>query len=98
MPFKGNAEIIEKVVAQLRDMTGEERSRAETFIRAYYRQVDPADLGERSVSNLRGAALAHLNLINGFETGAARVRVARRPGPASAASRAARQAYRRSTR
>src|SRR6516164_2144494 len=75
MPFHGNAEIIEKVVAQLRDMAGEERNRAEAFIRAYYKQVDPAGLGERSISNLRGAALAHLNLINEFKTGAARVRV-----------------------
>ena len=75
MPFKGNAEIIEKVVAQLRDMTAEERSRAETFIRAYYRQVDPADLGERSISNLHGAALAHLNLINEFKTGGPKLRV-----------------------
>jgi len=75
MPFKGNAEIIEKVVAQLRDMTAEERSRAETFIRAYYRQVDPADLGARSISNLHSAALAHLNLINEFKTGAPKLRV-----------------------
>src|SRR6516165_8275554 len=75
MPFKGNAEIIEKVAAQLRDKTGQERSRAETFIRACYRQVDPADLGERSISNLCFAALAHLNLINEFKTGATTVRV-----------------------
>jgi glutamate dehydrogenase len=75
MPFKGNAEIIEKVVAQLPDITGQERNRAETFIRTYYSQVDPADLGERSISNLCGAALAHLNFIKEFKTGAARVRV-----------------------
>jgi glutamate dehydrogenase len=75
MPFQGNAEIIEKVVAQLRNVTSEERSRAETFIRACYRQVDPADLSERSISNLCGAALAHLNLINEFKPGAAKVRV-----------------------
>jgi len=75
MPFKGNTEIIEKVVAQLPDMTGQEKNRAETFIRACYRQVDPADLGERSISNLCGAALAHLNLIKEFKTGAAKVRV-----------------------
>jgi glutamate dehydrogenase len=75
MPFKGNTEIIEKVVAQLPDMTGQERNRAETFIRACYRQVDPADLGERSISNLCGAALAHLNLIKEVKTGAAKVRV-----------------------
>jgi hypothetical protein len=40
----GNAEIIEKVVAQFRGTAAEGRIQAETFIRQYYRQVDPEDL------------------------------------------------------
>ena len=56
---EGNAEIIEKVVALLRDEAPEGKIRAERFVRQYYSQVDPEDLAERSIPNLCGAALAH---------------------------------------
>ncbi|MGA8657780.1 MAG: hypothetical protein WB586_16670, partial [Chthoniobacterales bacterium] len=70
-----NAEIIDKVVAQLRDPPPEGKIQAETFIHQYYGQVDPEDLAERSISNLCGAALAHLNFIKEFKSGAPKLRV-----------------------
>jgi glutamate dehydrogenase len=72
---KENAEVIERVIARLGDMTAEGKALAETFVRQYYRQVDPEDLSERSISNLCGAALAHLNLIKEFKPGAPKLRV-----------------------
>src|SRR5271165_6070436 len=70
-----NAEIIEKVAAQLRDRAADGKNRAETFLRQYYGQVDPGDLAERSISNLCGAALAHLNFIKEFKSGTPKLRV-----------------------
>jgi glutamate dehydrogenase len=70
-----NAEIIEKVVAQLLNQGVKGKIPAETFIRQYYSQVDPVDLAERSISNLCGAALAHLDFIGTFEAGAPKLRV-----------------------
>src|SRR5476651_891291 len=70
-----NAEIIEKIVAELHDKGGEGIAQAETFIRQYYRQVDPEDLAERTISDLRGAALAHLSFVQEFKTGFPKLRV-----------------------
>ena len=72
---QGNLEIIEKVLAQLNGMAPEEKNRAETFIRAYYRQVDPGDLAERRIADLYGAALAQLRFLEQFKSGAAKLRV-----------------------
>jgi glutamate dehydrogenase len=72
---KENAEVIENVIARLGNMAVEGKTLAETFIRRYYRQVDPEDLSERSISNLCGAALAHLNLIKEFKSGTPKIRV-----------------------
>src|SRR5690242_5222992 len=72
---EGNAEIIDKVVAQLRDTVPEGKVQAETFIRQYYGQVDLEDLAERSISNLCGAALTHLNFIREFKSGTPKLRV-----------------------
>jgi len=69
------AEIIEKVVAQLRHTTAEEKTQAATFVRRYYAQVDQEDLAERSIFNLCGAALAHLNFIREFKSGTPKVRI-----------------------
>ena len=67
---EGNAEIIEKVVALLRGKVPEGKiALAETFIRQYYSQVDPEDLAERTISNLCGAALAHLDFMREFKSG-----------------------------
>src|ERR1700720_2947299 len=72
---EGNAEIIEKVVAQIRGTAAAGRIRAETFIRQYYGQVDPEDLADRSISNLCGAALTHLKFIKEFKSGTPKLRV-----------------------
>ena len=73
---KGNAEIIEKVVALVRRKAPKGIvARAETFIRQYYSQVDPEDLAERNISDLCGAALAHLDFMREFKTGAPKLRV-----------------------
>ena len=70
-----NAEIIEKVLALVRRLEPKGKIQAETFIRQYYSQVDPEDLAERSISNLCGAALAHLNFLADFRPGAPKLRV-----------------------
>src|ERR1700730_36009 len=70
-----NAEIIEEVLAQLRNREPKGTIEAEAFIRQYYSQVDPEDLTERSVSDLSGAALAHLDFIREFKSGAPKLRV-----------------------
>src|SRR5215471_9968203 len=72
-----NAEIIEKLVALLSETPphGKKIAQAETFIRQYYSQVDPEDLAERNISDLYGAALAHLNFMREFKSGAPKLRV-----------------------
>src|ERR1700693_3371827 len=70
-----NAEIIEKIVAHLRKREGREIAEAENFIRQYYSRVDPEDLAERKISDLCGSALAFLDFLTEFRSGAARLRV-----------------------
>ena len=70
-----NAQIIEKVLEQLQGKAPEPKFQAETFVRQYYSQVDPEDLEERTISNLCGAALAHLKFIREFKSGYAKLRV-----------------------
>src|ERR1700685_3382177 len=70
-----NSQIIEKVVTHLRSSEAKRANQAETFIRQYYKQVDCEDLSERSISNLCGAALAHLDFMREFKSGAPKLRV-----------------------
>jgi glutamate dehydrogenase len=70
-----NAEIIEKVLAQLRTTEGRATALAEKFIPRYYSQVDPEDLAERKVSDLCGAALAHLDFMGEYKSGVSKLRV-----------------------
>ena len=73
---KGNAEIIEKVVALLRERVPEEKiAETERFIRQYYRRVEADDLAERNLPDLCCAALAQLDFMRVFKAGAAKVRV-----------------------
>lgn len=61
---KGNAEIIEKVVALLRETVPEDKiAETERFVRQYYRRVEADDLAERNFPDLCGAALAHLDFM-----------------------------------
>src|SRR6201993_4066596 len=75
-PKKEGIEIIGKVLALLRDKAPKGKiAQAQTFIRQYYSQVDPEDLAERSISNLCGAALAYLDFMGQFKSGAPKIRV-----------------------
>jgi glutamate dehydrogenase len=61
-PDEAKAALIEKTVEHARaKLHGEQARRLETFIRLYYEDVAADDLLERSVGDLYGAALAHLN-------------------------------------
>jgi glutamate dehydrogenase len=70
-----NAEIIEQVVAQLRSKAAHRPEQNETFVRQYYGQIDSEDLAERDISDLCGAAMAHLDFIREFNSGAPKLRV-----------------------
>jgi glutamate dehydrogenase len=73
---KRNAEIIEKVVALLRERVPEKKIvEIERFVRQYYRRVEADDLEERNLCNLCGAALAHFDFMREFKAGAPKVRV-----------------------
>jgi glutamate dehydrogenase len=73
---KGNAEIIGKAVALLRGKVPEGKiALAETFTRQYYSRVEADDLAERNLSDLCGAALAHLDFMGKFKSGAPKLRV-----------------------
>ena len=67
---------MEEVLALVREKVApSSRDAVESFVRAYYRQVDPEDLAEREPADLCGAALSHWNLARRREPGTARVRV-----------------------
>ena len=58
------AKIIEKVMARVRErIPGEQQLGLERFIPGYYAAVATADLADRSVQNLYGAALGHWNFL-----------------------------------
>src|SRR5262247_4281240 len=69
-------ERLDEVLALVREkLPPESRGPVEAFVRAYYRQVDPEDLGERAPADLYGAALSHWNFARRREPATARVRV-----------------------
>jgi glutamate dehydrogenase len=73
---KAHAERLDQVLALVREkLPAEARGPVEAFVRAYYRQVDPEDLAERSPADLYGAALSHWNFARRREPGKVRVRV-----------------------
>jgi glutamate dehydrogenase len=73
---KENEEIIEKVVALLREKAPKDKiAQAETFIRQYYSEVAPEDLAERRISDLCGAALTHLNFMGEYKSSIPKLRV-----------------------
>src|ERR1700693_4528371 len=69
------AEIIEQVVAQLQTKGRRDVVEAASLFRQYYSQVDPEDLAERRIADLCGAALAHLDFMGEFRSGAPKLRV-----------------------
>jgi glutamate dehydrogenase len=56
-------------------LNGTARAEAETFIQAYYNQVDAEDLASRDAEDLYGAAMAHLSFGRTFSTGHPKLRV-----------------------
>jgi glutamate dehydrogenase len=70
------AERLEQVLALVREkVPAEARGPVEAFVRAYYRQVDPGDLAERSPADLYGAAFSHWSFARRRAPGRALVRV-----------------------
>jgi glutamate dehydrogenase len=70
------AELVESVVAQLRQkLAPEQAALAETFARQYFAQVAPEDIVEYAAPDLYGAVLSHLNFARRYSGGAARLRV-----------------------
>jgi glutamate dehydrogenase len=64
------------VCSRVREQLPEEdASRAEAFVRQYYRWVAPEDLAERNPLDLYGLALAHFNLARLRPAGTTKVRV-----------------------
>ena len=75
-PDEAKAGLIERTVEHAHaKLPPEQAARLEAFIRIYYGAVAAEDLLERSVDDLYGAALAHLNF--GARRGAGRVEGAR---------------------
>ena len=69
-------DIIERVVAHARENLSEEKANlAQVFIRQYYNQVAPEELAEREITDLFGAAMAHLNFMEEFKSGAPKLRI-----------------------
>ncbi|HTN26949.1 MAG TPA: NAD-glutamate dehydrogenase [Burkholderiales bacterium] len=67
---------IETVIDYARSrLPSEQRDQADPLLRAYYAEVDPEELSERSVADLYGAALAHLKFARRFSFGAPKIRV-----------------------
>jgi len=48
---------------------------SDIVLRAYYAEVDPEELSERSIADLYGAALAHLKFARRYSIGAPKIRV-----------------------
>ena len=75
-PDEAKAGLIEKTVEHARTkLPAEQAARLEAFIRIYYGAVAAEDLLERSVGDLYGAALAHLNFASRRTPGEAKVHV-----------------------
>ena len=75
-PDEAKAGLIEKTVEHARaKLPAEQAARLEAFLRIYYGAVAADDLLERSVGDLYGAALAHLNFGHRRTPGEPKVRV-----------------------
>lgn len=70
------ADRLEAVLAHARaKLPPSDLARIEPFIRLYYAQVDTADLHEREVADLYGAALSQWQFLQRFQSGKPKVRV-----------------------
>ncbi len=68
--------LIENLIDYARaKLTAEEMKQAAPFLRRYYSDADPADLSERGIPDLYGAALRHLQFARHFTPGTPKVRI-----------------------
>jgi glutamate dehydrogenase len=75
-PEQAKSEVLDRIMAMIRDRVPPEQvDQAESFTRQFYRRVDPADLQQRAVSDLYGAALAAWSFARQRLPGTAKVRV-----------------------
>ncbi len=72
---KAKAELIGRVVAHARDRLGDQSDTVEPFLRRYFDRVDPADLLERGVVDVYGAAMAHWHMARHRRPGETKVNV-----------------------
>jgi glutamate dehydrogenase len=75
-PQEAKSGLLDKTASRLREkLPADQAAKLETFVRLYYDAVASADLLERGVLDLYGAALAHWNLAHQRTPGTAKVRV-----------------------
>jgi glutamate dehydrogenase len=75
-PEQAKSEALDRIIAMIRErVPSEQVDQAESFTRQFYRRVDPADLLQRAVSDLYGAALAAWSFARQRQPGSMKVRV-----------------------
>jgi glutamate dehydrogenase len=75
-PAQARSEVLDRIAAMIHDrVPSDQAPRAEAFTRQLYRRVDPADLLQRTVPDLYGAALAAWSFARQRSPGTAKVRV-----------------------
>jgi glutamate dehydrogenase len=75
-PEQAKSEVLDRIIGMIHDrVPSEQVGPAESFTRQFYQRVDPADLQQRAVSDLYGAALAAWNFARQRVAGVAKVRV-----------------------
>jgi glutamate dehydrogenase len=75
-PEQAKAEILQQIVATIREKVPEDRrDQVEEFARQYYQRLAPEDLVELEPEDLYGAVLAHWRLAHRRRPGEAKVRV-----------------------
>jgi glutamate dehydrogenase len=75
-PEQAKSEVLDRIAAMIHErVPSDQAAQAESFTRQFYRRVDPADLLQRTVSDLYGAALADWAFARQRPPGVAKVRV-----------------------
>jgi glutamate dehydrogenase len=75
-PEQARSEVLDRIAAMIHErVPSEKAAKVESFMRQFYRRVDPADLLQRTVPDLYGAALAQWSFARQRAPGVAKVRV-----------------------
>jgi glutamate dehydrogenase len=75
-PEQAKSETIERIIAMIRErVAADQAAQVESFTRQFYRRVDPADLAQRTVPDLYGAALSLWSFARQRVPGTMKVRV-----------------------